>query len=126
MPVTTEWTAPVASGPVRATVRIPGSKSLTNRALVLAAQADGPSRLSGVLRSRDTDLMAAALRSLGVSVEPTGPAELQVSPGPLTGPATVDCGLAGTVMRFVPPLAATAPGPSPSTATRRPGGDRWM
>jgi len=110
MPVTTEWPAPVAAGPVRATVRIPGSKSWTNRALVLAAQATGPSLLSGALRSRDTDLMAAALRSLGVSIEPAGPSAVRVSPAPLTGPATVDCGLAGTVMRFVPPLAATGTG----------------
>jgi len=110
MPVTTDWPAPVAAGPVRATVRVPGSKSLTNRALVLAAQADSPSLLSGALHSRDTELMAAALRSLGVSVAPAGPARWQVSPAPLTGPATIDCGLAGTVMRFVPPLAATATG----------------
>jgi len=110
MPVTTQWPAPVASGPVQATVRIPGSKSLTNRALVLGAQAQAPSLLSGALRSRDTELMAAALRSLGVSVEPAGPAGLRISPARLTGPAAVDCGLAGTVMRFVPPLAATATG----------------
>jgi len=100
------WPAPTAVVPVRATVRVPGSKSITNRALVLAALADGPSRLRGALVSRDTELMASALRSLGCTVE-LGAA---VVPAALRGPAEVDCGLAGTVMRFVPPLAALAAG----------------
>ncbi|WP_328842292.1 3-phosphoshikimate 1-carboxyvinyltransferase [Nakamurella leprariae] len=101
---------------MRGTVRVPGSKSLTNRALVLAAQATGPSRITGGLRSRDTDLMAAALRMLGVGVdfgaEPGAgrAAAWTVTPAPLAGPAHLDCGLAGTVMRFLPPLAATATG----------------
>ncbi|GAA4866103.1 3-phosphoshikimate 1-carboxyvinyltransferase [Saccharopolyspora rosea] len=104
------WPAPTASGPVRATVTVPGSKSITNRALVLAALADGPSTLRAPLRSRDTELMAASLRALGVSVQvdPTG--DWLVTPAPLRGPAEIDCGLAGTVMRFVPPLAALADG----------------
>jgi 3-phosphoshikimate 1-carboxyvinyltransferase len=89
---------------------VPGSKSLTNRALVLAALADGPSVLSRPLRSRDTVLMAAALRALGSGIEDVGDA-WRVLPGPLRGPAEVDCGLAGTVMRFVPPVAALADGP---------------
>lgn len=111
------WSAPVAVDPVDAVVRVPGSKSLTNRALVLAALADGPSRLDGALRSRDTDLMIAALSALGARIEgPSGPmsaedTELVISPGLLRG-ADIDCGLAGTVMRFVPPLAALAEGPS--------------
>ncbi|HHX85603.1 MAG TPA: 3-phosphoshikimate 1-carboxyvinyltransferase [Actinomycetales bacterium] len=111
------WSAPVAAGPVDAEVRVPGSKSLTNRALVLAALADGPSRLVGTLRSRDTDLMIAALRALGTGVEgPSGALaahdeDLLVTPGPLRG-AEVDCGLAGTVMRFLPPVAALAEGTS--------------
>ncbi|MFC7960348.1 3-phosphoshikimate 1-carboxyvinyltransferase [Rhodococcoides kroppenstedtii] len=100
----TYWTAPTATRPVRATVDVPGSKSLTNRALVLAALADGPSTITGALRSRDTDLMIEAIRTLGSTVEVTGD-RVRVTPGPLTG-GTVDCGLAGTVMRFVPPLAA--------------------
>ncbi|GAB2911729.1 3-phosphoshikimate 1-carboxyvinyltransferase [Rhodococcus aerolatus] len=103
---TTGWAAPPAPGPVRATVTVPGSKSVTNRALVLAALADGPSTLRGALRSRDTELMAAALRSLGAEVDLAGP----VVPGPLRGGVDVDCGLAGTVMRFLPPLAALADG----------------
>ncbi|MHB8340604.1 MAG: 3-phosphoshikimate 1-carboxyvinyltransferase [Mycobacteriales bacterium] len=105
------WPAPVAQRPVRATVTLPGSKSLTNRALVLAALADGPSRLVAPLRSRDTLLMAAGLRALGATVRDEG-ADWQVSPGELrAGPgARVDCGLAGTVARFLPPVAALAQG----------------
>lgn len=111
------WNAPVAAGPVDADVTIPGSKSLTNRALVLAALADGPSRLVGTLRSRDTDLMIGALQALGTRIEgPSGPlgpgdTDLVITPGELRG-ADVECGLAGTVMRFVPPVAALATGRS--------------
>jgi len=104
------WTAPTAGAPVTATVALPGSKSLTNRALVLAALSEGPTRISAPLRARDTLLMAAALRGLGVGVRDDGPDWL-VEPGALHGGA-VDCGLAGTVMRFVPPLAALAAGAS--------------
>jgi len=104
------WPAPHAAAPVDATVRLPGSKSLTNRALVLAALSDGPSVVRQALRSRDTELMAAALTGLGAPVDTTGD-DWKVSPGPLRGRETVDCGLAGTVMRFVPPLAALADGP---------------
>jgi 3-phosphoshikimate 1-carboxyvinyltransferase len=94
---------------VDADVRLPGSKSLTNRYLVLSAIAEGPSRLRAPLRSRDTLLMAAALRALGVKVDDDGD-DWSVTPGKLTGPATVDCGLAGTVMRFLPPVAVLADG----------------
>jgi 3-phosphoshikimate 1-carboxyvinyltransferase len=104
------WPAPRATGPVRATVSLPGSKSLTNRALVLAALSDGPSVVRRALRSRDTELMAKALAALGATVDTAGE-DWQVSPGPVTGAVTVDCGLAGTVMRFVPPVAALAQGP---------------
>ncbi len=104
------WPAPRATGPLRTTVSLPGSKSLTNRALVLAAISDGPSVVRRALRSRDTELMARALTSLGSVVDTTGE-DWKVTPGKLTGPATVDCGLAGTVMRFVPPIAALADGP---------------
>ena len=99
------WTAPLAAGPVHATVRIPGSKSMTNRALILSAHSPG-SQISGALRSRDTDLMIGALRTLGISV--TGDAS-ELSVGGALNPAagaSIDCGLAGTVLRFVPPLAA--------------------
>ncbi|HEX7355436.1 MAG TPA: 3-phosphoshikimate 1-carboxyvinyltransferase [Mycobacteriales bacterium] len=107
---TEPWAAPVADGPVRATVRLPGSKSLTNRALVLAAQATGPSTVRAPLRARDTLLMAGALRVLGCRVE--GDDDWRVVPGPLARtPGEVDCGLAGTVARFVPPLAALGTAP---------------
>jgi 3-phosphoshikimate 1-carboxyvinyltransferase len=102
------WQAPTTTGPVHATVTVPGSKSQTNRALVLAALAtgQGSSTISGALRSRDTDLMVGALRTLGVDVDGDD-SELTVSGriAPSAG-ATVDCGLAGTVLRFVPSVAA--------------------
>jgi 3-phosphoshikimate 1-carboxyvinyltransferase len=102
------WQAPSTPTPVHATVTVPGSKSLTNRALVLAAlaTANGTSTLQGALRSRDTDLMIGALQTLGIAVD--GPdSELTISGAIAPGPgARVDCGLAGTVLRFVPPVAA--------------------
>ena len=104
------WTTPHRAAPVDAVVALPGSKSLTARALVLAALADGPGRLVRPLRARDTDLMAAALRALGVGVDDDG-SDWVVTPGPLRGPAEVDAGLAGTVLRFLPPVAALADGP---------------
>jgi 3-phosphoshikimate 1-carboxyvinyltransferase len=103
------WEAPFATSPVSAHVVVPGSKSITNRALLLAALATGPATLSGPLMARDTRLMAAALTSLGTTVEEAD-GGLRVTPRDLTGPARVDCGLAGTVMRFVPPVAALATG----------------
>lgn len=108
------WPAPYASGPVDATVTVPGSKSLTNRFLVLAALADGPSRLRAPLHSRDSALMIQALRQLGATVREVpgdgdyGP-DLHIAPmdpGATGAETAIDCGLAGTVMRFVPPLAA--------------------
>ena len=102
------WPAPRALAPVRARVELPGSKSLTNRELVLAALATGPGVVRRALRSRDTELMAAALTALGSAVDTSGP-DWVVSPGlrgRSSGPVAVDCGLAGTVMRFVPPVAA--------------------
>lgn len=90
---------------------MPGSKSVTNRALILAACASGPSTLRAPLRSRDTLLMAGALRSLGVGVVDGADGAWHVTPHVLRGPATVDCGLAGTVMRFLPPAAVLAEGP---------------
>ncbi|MEP9383733.1 3-phosphoshikimate 1-carboxyvinyltransferase [Nocardioides sp. KR10-350] len=103
------WPAPRATAPVDATVTLPGSKSLTNRALLLAAIADQPSVVRRALRSRDTLLMAAALTALGSAVDTSGP-DWTVTPGAFDHDAFVDCGLAGTVMRFVPPVAALSTG----------------
>ncbi|MGA5463922.1 3-phosphoshikimate 1-carboxyvinyltransferase [Mycobacterium sp. NPDC050041] len=105
------WPAPSTPSPVHATVTVPGSKSLTNRALLLAALAtpQGSSTISGALRSRDTDLMIGALQALGVSVEAVGGDDTELTVGGRIAPAPgarVDCGLAGTVLRFVPPVAA--------------------
>ncbi|MEU1784437.1 3-phosphoshikimate 1-carboxyvinyltransferase [Streptomyces sparsogenes] len=121
------WPAPLADGAVDATVTVPGSKSVTNRGLILAALAAEPGWLRRPLRSRDTLLMAEALRALGVGIEETvpdrSPGSLgapgsagggeawRVIPAGLHGPATVDVGNAGTVMRFLPPVAALADGP---------------
>ena len=95
------------------TVSVPGSKSATNRALVLAALADGPSVIRRPLHARDTKLMAAALRTLGTHIEEhstsTG-VDWLVNPVPLRGPAEIECGLAGTVMRFVPAISMLANG----------------
>ena len=111
------WPAPYATSSVNATVQVPGSKSLTNRFLILAALADGQSRLRAPLISRDSILMVEALRALGAEVTEIagdgafGP-DLLVTPIDLSvgGDAAIDCGLAGTVMRFVPPLAALRQG----------------
>lgn len=108
------WVAPRATAGLDAVVPIPGSKSLTNRELVLAALSDRPSAIHRPLRSRDSSLMVDALAQLGVACldSVTGGSDtLLVSPAPLHGNTTIDCGLAGTVMRFVPPLAALADGP---------------
>ncbi|WP_435300561.1 3-phosphoshikimate 1-carboxyvinyltransferase [Timonella sp. A28] len=110
------WLAPTPHSGVTldATVRVPGSKSLTNRYLVLAALADGPSVVRGTLKSRDSDLMIAALQQLGAVIVPGSEVgEYHVSPIPQgynVGDITLDCGLAGTVMRFIPAVAALVTG----------------
>ena len=112
----TWWSAPVCPDPIDAVVDVPGSKSITNRALILAALSDGPSRIGRALRSRDTDLMAEALRTLGVGITAhaidDATVDLEVVPHYLRTerPTTIDVGLAGTVMRFLPPVAALAHG----------------
>lgn len=109
------WRAPYrGSKPVHATITIPGSKSVTNRALILSALASSSSTLRRPLRSRDTELMAQGLRSLGIrieeSIDKNGDESWLVTPGPLFGPTSIDVGNAGTVMRFLPPLASLARG----------------
>ena len=104
------WPAPFRGRkPVSSRVTIPGSKSVTNRALILAAQADSPSTLRRPLISRDSELMSAGLQAMGVAITGNDDA-WTVTPVPLRGPAKVDVGNAGTVMRFLPPLAALAQG----------------
>jgi 3-phosphoshikimate 1-carboxyvinyltransferase len=113
------WSAPFRSGltaaskPISAIVNIPGSKSATNRALILAAIATTPSLIRKPLFSRDTDLMVKGLQSLGCKIEQVKTNQgfdYQVTPGKLTGPTQIDVGNAGTVMRFLPPVAALATG----------------
>ena len=111
------WKAPLADQPVTGELQIPGSKSLTNRELVLAALADGPSTIKRPLHSRDSRLMIEALKSLGTDItevpgEGTFGPDWQITPKELIGSTTIDCGLAGTVMRFMPPVASLALGPT--------------
>jgi 3-phosphoshikimate 1-carboxyvinyltransferase len=104
------WRAPVAHGPVRAALRLPGSKSITNRALILAALSDSPSVLRGALAARDSSLAIGALRGLGCAIDSRG-TEVSVTPGTPAHGSTVrvDVGNSGTVMRFLPAVAALTP-----------------
>ena len=109
------WPAPTACAPVTGTVSVPGSKSVTNRALLLAGLSGGACRVDGAPPTRDTALMTGALSALGVPVATEGDSVVVGAHGGLHGgtpesPAGIDCGLAGTVMRFAPPAAATAAG----------------
>lgn len=122
MDAVSNWPAPSTATPVHATVTVPGSKSQTNRALILAAlaalqntstssslRASGSSTVSGALRSRDTDLMISALQALGITVDASDTDDTELTIGGVLAPKAgtrIDCGLAGTVLRFVPPLAA--------------------
>jgi len=126
------WQAPSRARRLDAVVELPGSKSLTARYLVLAALARGPSTLRNALLARDTRLMIQALTSLGADVRvkiSSGAGTrctsvVDVTPGPIHGNTRVDCGLAGTVMRFLPPVAALASTPvtfdGDEAARRRP------
>jgi len=115
----TNWSAPFRGGltsvgePINAKISIPGSKSATNRALILAAIAKTPSRLRKPLSSRDADLMVKGLQSLGCKIDEIETAQgfdYQITPQKLTGPTQIDVGNAGTVMRFLPPIASLATG----------------
>jgi 3-phosphoshikimate 1-carboxyvinyltransferase len=109
--VRTPWPAPRVDRPVRGRVAVPGSKSVTNRALLLAALSGGPATVSGAPPTRDTALMVDALRALDVPIEVDGEHVAVGAHAGFRGGGEVDCGLAGTVMRFVPPAAALADGP---------------
>ena len=105
------WRAPFrGDNPISAAITIPGSKSATNRALVLAALAKSPSTLRKPLHSRDSALMIAGLKAIGCGITQETNGDLIITPGKLFGPASVDVGNAGTVMRFLPPVAALANG----------------
>jgi 3-phosphoshikimate 1-carboxyvinyltransferase len=110
----TGWTTPAAGAAIAATIRLPGSKSMTNRALILAALADAPTTIVGPLQARDTALMIRAMMALGTAIDTTGPVASAgpptwvVTPGQVAGRAQVDVGNAGTVLRFVPPVAGLA------------------
>ena len=115
----TNWSAPYRGGltsvgePVNAKITIPGSKSATNRALILAAIAKTPSRLRKPLSSRDADLMVKGLQSLGCKIDEIKTEQgfdYQITPQKLSGPTQIDVGNAGTVMRFLPPIASLATG----------------
>ena len=115
----TNWSAPFRGGltsvgePVNAKITIPGSKSATNRALILAAIAKTPSRLRKPLSSRDADLMVKGLQSLGCKIDEIKTEQgfdYQITPQKLSGPTQIDVGNAGTVMRFLPPIASLATG----------------
>ncbi|WP_040163694.1 3-phosphoshikimate 1-carboxyvinyltransferase [Microbacterium gorillae] len=120
--VGTAFRAPTAAAPLRASLTIPGSKSLTNRELVLSAVADGPSRLRAPLHSDDSARMIEGLRALGVEITevegsgPFGPDLEIVPPRTLSGGCTIDCGQAGTVMRFLTPLTGFTKGETVITA----------
>ena len=115
----TNWNAPYRGGltsigePINSKITIPGSKSATNRALILAAIAKTPSRLRKPLSSRDADLMVKGLQSLGCNIEELKTEQgfdYQITPQKLSGPTQIDVGNAGTVMRFLPPIASLATG----------------
>ena len=103
------WKAPYRGhNPISATIEIPGSKSVTNRALILAALAGSPSILRKPLHSRDSALMIAGLKALGTEINQLPNGDLEIIPKPFVGPTSIDVGNAGTVMRFLPPVAALA------------------
>jgi len=105
------WPAPYRGNQaIDSVITIPGSKSVTNRALILAALSNSPSTLHKPLHSRDSALMVAGLKALGIGIQEATNGDLTVTPAPLFGPAQIDVGNAGTVMRFLPPVAAMAKG----------------
>ena len=104
------WSAPSAKRPIHSTVSIPGSKSATNRAFVLAALGDSISKIHKPLLARDTELMLQALEKLGCTITRSNEI-IEITPMKrVHQDLAIDVGLAGTVMRFVPPLAALTAG----------------
>lgn len=103
------WQSPQATSSPQAIVNIPGSKSLTARAMVLALLASYPTTLIEPLSCRDTELMKKALLALGAKIElkeSDAKQSLHITPPAKLSTCTIDCGLSGTVMRFLPAVAA--------------------
>jgi 3-phosphoshikimate 1-carboxyvinyltransferase len=103
------WPAPPAGGPVRAEIRVPGSKSMTARALLLASVAMGSSTLLYPSETRDSVVLARGLRGMGCHVSSVDERRWLLRPRPLTG-AEVDVERSGTAMRFLPAVAGLAAG----------------
>ena len=99
---------------IHGSIRPPGSKSITNRALVCAALADGESLLTGALDSQDTRVMAAGLQALGVGVDAdwtSGAIRVRGTAGRISAPeGTIDCAASGTTMRFLSAVCALGHG----------------
>jgi len=108
----------VKPGIVRGRLRVPPSKSVSHRQLALALLARSPVEVRNLLRAEDIDLFLAALRAMGWTVEERaerddagdGSRTVRLAPGSPPGEATLECGNAGTLMRFLVALAATVPG----------------
>ncbi|MDR1432368.1 MAG: 3-phosphoshikimate 1-carboxyvinyltransferase, partial [Propionibacteriaceae bacterium] len=103
------WAAPYAETPITASVEIPGSKSIAARSLVLAGLAEAPSLINGVPDGRDTELLRAGLAAMGVGIAQAGAASWQITPPARMRSASIDVGLSGTAMRFLPAVAALSP-----------------
>jgi 3-phosphoshikimate 1-carboxyvinyltransferase len=113
--IPSEITVETWSGPLpRGSIRVPGSKSLTNRALIVAAMADGPSTLTGALDSEDTRVMVEALRALGISVDhdpETAVIRIQGCGGRFPArEASLKLANSGTSLRFLAAMLATGQG----------------
>src|SRR5204862_3035592 len=104
---------PIA-GPLDVVVSLPGSKSITNRALVCAALAEGTSTLTNALHADDTEAMVEGLRALGATIEadwPAGQIRVTGTEGrPISDVAIVDARLSGTTSRFLLPVAGLGEG----------------
>ena len=118
-PLPSQLPIPPITRPITGAVTLPGSKSLTNRALLLSALSDAPVTLTGALYSEDTEIMITALRTLGLAIETTPPArtihisaQQNLFQSAIRNPKSainLHVGLAGTAARFLTALCAAAP-----------------
>ena len=104
------WSAPTVGRPIHSSISIPGSKSATNRAFILAALGEGVSKIRKPLLARDTELMLSALEKLGCVIKRDKNVVEISGMKNAHQDLEIDVGLAGTVMRFVPPIAALSAG----------------